>query len=222
MPDGYHPPIEEYLEAIHSLQEEGTPLIQARIAQRLRISAPSVSEMLERLTSEGYISKVGRHVSLTPQGRQVAEGVVRKHRLAERLLVDVIGLEWHKAHTEAGRWEHVISDEVEERLRIILGNPSTCPHGNPIPGTDAEISSQIRLVDLPQGTKVRLERVTEEIETDTESLVYLGTHGFLPGKAATLVSVESGDEGKVVISLGHGQTIGVPNRIARQIFVTVQ
>ncbi len=133
MTEEVHPPLEEYLETIYCIWEEGTPVIQARIAQRLGRSAPSVSEMLERLAEASYITRKGRIVNFTSEGLARAEGVVRKHRLAERLLVDVIGLEWHKAHAEAGRWEHAISDEVEGKLVELLGNPGTCPHGNPIP-----------------------------------------------------------------------------------------
>ncbi|MGP8059581.1 MAG: metal-dependent transcriptional regulator, partial [Acidimicrobiales bacterium] len=127
MEDGYHPPVEEYLEAVLSLKEEGTPVIQARIAERLGRSAPSVSEMLERLCDDGYVRRDGRVVELTEKGSDLAEKVVRRHRLAERVLVDILGLPWHKAHMEAGVWEHVISDDVEERLVILLGNPTTCP-----------------------------------------------------------------------------------------------
>jgi len=171
--DGFHPPVEEYLETIQSLTEEGTTVIQARIAQRLGRSAPSVSEMLDRLTADGYIHRSGRTIALTEQGRVLADSVIRKHRLAERLLVDVIGLPWHKAHLEAGRWEHVISDEVEERLIELLGNPTTCPHGNPIPGAHgvrAEPASRLSLADVEPGETVRLERITEEVELDLASL----------------------------------------------------
>src|SRR5688500_16555599 len=136
MHDGFHPPLEEYLEAIHELEEEGTTVIQARLAERLGHSAPSVSEMIRRLKAEGYLDVKGRAVVLTTKGRKRAESVVRKHRLAERLLTDVIGLEWHKAHVEACRWEHVISDEVEDRLVELLEHPTTCPHANPRPGRD--------------------------------------------------------------------------------------
>ena len=134
-PQEYHPPVEEYLETMLALAEEGVPVIQARIAERLGRSAPSVSEMLDRLIEDGYVTRDRRRLSLTDSGRALAEKVVRKHRLAERLLVDVIGLEWHKVHREAGRWEHVISDDVEARLVELLGDPATCPHGNPIPGS---------------------------------------------------------------------------------------
>src|SRR5438874_7827054 len=135
MHDGFHPPLEEYLEAIYELQEEGTPVIQARLAERLGHAPPSVSEMIGRLRGDAYLEAEGRALRLTSKGRKRAESVVRKHRLAERLLTDVIGLEWHKTHLEACRWEHVISDDVEARLIVLLGNPTTCPHGNPIPGS---------------------------------------------------------------------------------------
>jgi DtxR family Mn-dependent transcriptional regulator len=176
MASGYHPPLEEYLETIHDLAEAGTPVIQARIAERLGRTAPSVSEMLDRLQADGYVERDGRRLELTGKGRTVAEGVVRKHRLAERLLVDVIGLEWYKAHLEAGRWEHVISDDVEARLIELLGNPTTCPHGNPIPGAgppEGSGASQSCLSEAAVGDVVRLERITEEVELDTESLVNL-------------------------------------------------
>ena len=126
--DGFHPPVEEYLEAIHELKEEGVQVIQARLAERLDHSPPSVSEMVRRLRDDGYVRAQGRALTLTAKGRRRAESVVRKHRLAERLLVDVIGLEWHKIHAEACRWEHVISDDVEARLVELLENPTTCPH----------------------------------------------------------------------------------------------
>ncbi|MGH9150214.1 MAG: metal-dependent transcriptional regulator, partial [Acidimicrobiales bacterium] len=173
MHDGFHPPLEEYLEAIHELEEEGTEVIQARLAERVGHSAPSVSEMIRRLRAEGYVNLDGRSVVLTTKGRAKAESVVRKHRLAERLLTDVIGLAWHKAHVEACRWEHVISDEVEDRLVILLGNPATCPHGNPIPGTGADERVLVALATSEPGDQVRLERVTEQVEIDMDSLSYL-------------------------------------------------
>src|SRR5580704_14617757 len=157
-PAEYHPPVEEYLETMLSLAEEGVPVIQARIAERLGRSAPSVSEMLERLIDDGYVSRHGRRLDLTESGRALAEKVVRKHRLAERLLVDVIGLEWHKVHREAGRWEHVISDDVEARLVELLGDPATCPHGNPIPGSGSPPPTAVTrpLGEVGVGERVRL------------------------------------------------------------------
>src|SRR5437763_5617583 len=168
MSTGVHPPLEEYLEAIHELGEVGSQVIQARLVERLGHSAPTVSEMVRRLRDEGYLELNGRIIALTGQGRARAESVVRKHRLAERLLTDVIGLEWHKAHLEAGRWEHVISDEVEGLLVKLLDNPTTCPHGNPIPGTKPTDEALVALADSLPGSHVRLARVTEQVETDLE------------------------------------------------------
>jgi DtxR family Mn-dependent transcriptional regulator len=205
-PQEFHPPVEEYLETMLSLAEEGVPVIQARIAERLGRSAPSVSEMLDRLIEDGYVSREGRRLSLTESGRTLAEKVVRKHRLAERLLVDVIGLEWHKVHREAGRWEHVISDDVEARLVELLGDPATCPHGNPIPGslsTGVSVSTR-PLTEVGSGERVRLVRISEEVELNQGSLRLLGEGGFIPGVVAVVgdrdgednleVQVEGGDE----------------------------
>jgi DtxR family Mn-dependent transcriptional regulator len=205
-PQEYHPPVEEYLETMLGLAEEGVPVIQARIAERLGRSAPSVSEMLERLIEDGYVTREGRRLSLTDSGRALAEKVVRKHRLAERLLVDVIGLEWHKVHREAGRWEHVISDDVEARLVELLGDPATCPHGNPIPGSHSPAPSVATrpLAEVGVGERVRLLRISEEVELNLRSLTLLDGGGFIPGAVALVggrdtegtveVTVEGGDE----------------------------
>ena len=184
--DGYHPPLEEYLEAIHELEEEGATVIQARLAERVGHSAPSVSEMVRRLRAEGYIEVSGRTLALTEKGRSLAQSVVRKHRLAERLLTDVLGLPWHRAHLEACRWEHVISDEVEERLVAVLGNPTTCPHGNPIPGSGGAHVATRPLTDVAPGVEVVLTRVLVQVELDLDSLTYLADAGFTPGVHATL------------------------------------
>lgn len=217
MADGYHPPVEEYLEAIHSLEEEGTEVIQARLAQRLGHSAPSVSEMVRRLREEGYVAAAGRALRLTDDGRRRAESVVRKHRLAERLLTDVIGLEWHKAHLEAGRWEHVISDEVEHRLVELLGHPATCPHGNPIPGEPSPgVGRQLPLTMVVPGDRVRLERVTEQVEIDQESCRYLSAHGFIPGTSAEVRT--RAPDGTLTLDLGE-RTIALGPAICEQLFV---
>jgi len=226
-PVEFHPPLEEYLETIQALTEEGTPVIQARIAHRLGRSAPSVSEMLDRLAADGYVSRSGRRIALTDAGRRLADSVIRKHRLAERLLVDVIGLPWHKAHLEAGRWEHVISDEVEQRLVELLGNPSTCPHGNPIPGSgrsggegaagsSTRRSTQISLAEVDPGTTVRLERITEEVELDMATLKYLDDHGFIPGRSARIR--ERSPDGTTTIDV-DGQSMALGAAICQQLFV---
>jgi DtxR family transcriptional regulator, Mn-dependent transcriptional regulator len=210
-PQEFHPPVEEYLETMLALAEEGVPVIQARIAERLGRSAPSVSVMLERLIEDGFVSRQGRQLHLTDSGRTLAEKVVRKHRLAERLLVDVIGLEWHKVHREAGRWEHVISDAVEARLVELLGDPATCPHGNPIPGSgSASAATTVRtrpLTEVGSGERIRLVRISEEVELNLGSLTMLGEGGFIPGVVAK-VGARDGQDNLEVHVEGEGDEAG--------------
>lgn len=204
-PPGFHPPNEQYLEAIFNLEEEGNQVIQARLAERVGHTAPTVSEMVHRLRESGYIDVNGRSLSLTDTGRQLAVGVIRKHRLAERLLTDVIGLPWHKVHAEADRWEHVISDDVEQRLVEILGNPATCPHGNPIPGSGVPPVPATSLAEAEVGQRVRLVRVTEQVEFDLAALTYLEEQAFTPGREATVV-VKAPD-GAMVLQTTEGQLV---------------
>lgn len=214
--DGFHPPLEEYLEAVHELEEEGTTVIQARLAERLGHSAPAVSEMVRRLRSEGYVDADGRSLRLTDDGRRLAEQVVRRHRLAERLLTDVIGLPWEHSHLEACRWEHVISNEVETHLVELLGHPTTCPHGNPIPGAPPVPDRLTPLADAAGGDRVRLERITEQVEIDTETLTYLATNGFVPGTIAEVAS--RAPDGTLTLDLGdHALALGPA--LAQQLFV---
>ncbi len=219
-PQEYHPPVEEYLETILALGEEGVPVIQARIAERLGRSAPSVSEMLDRLIEDGYVTREGRRLSLTASGRALAEKVVRKHRLAERLLVDVIGLEWHKVHREAGRWEHVISDDVEARLVELLGDPATCPHGNPIPGSATPVPGGPTrpLVEVGEGERVRLRRISEEVELNLGSLTLLGEGGFIPGAVARVGAREPDGTVEVTVE-GAGAPLRVSRELSGRLFV---
>jgi DtxR family Mn-dependent transcriptional regulator len=220
MSDGFHPPLEEYLEAILELEEEGTLVIQARLAERVQHSAPAVSEMIRRLKSEGYLNIKDRAVQLTPKGRTLAESVVRKHRLAERLLTDIIGLPWHKAHIEACRWEHVISDEVESRLVELLGNPQTCPHGNPIPGSGGRASRGLVALSSRQGgDQIRLERVTEQVEIDLDALAYLSEAGFIPGADARIAA--RAPDGTLTIEMAD-HTIALGPALADQLYVSAQ
>jgi DtxR family Mn-dependent transcriptional regulator len=218
-PVEHHPPVEEYLQTIESLIEEGTPVLQARIAERLGKSAPSVSEMLDRLRSEGYVNRTGRNITLTEQGQAVAQSVIRKHRLAERLLVDVIGLPWHLVHEEAGRWEHVMSNDVEARLVELLGDPGTCPHGNPIPGSANRAvapSPQVRLAEAEPGQTVRFERLTEAVEQDGASLRYLDDAGFIPG--ATAVVTTRGPDGTLMLDV-DGHMLALGRDLCQRLFV---
>lgn len=218
MEPGYHTPIEEYLETIQSLDDEGTEVIGARIAERLGRSAPSVSEMLDRLEGDGFIERDGRVVALTDEGRTVATTVTRRHRLAERLLVDVIGLEWHKVHLEAGKWEHVISDDVEAKLVALLGDPDTCPHGNPIPGTGHVQRSERRLSSATPGESVELLRLNELVEHNEATLVAMDAAGFRPGAHARVRAV-AGD-GSIEIDAAAG-ILFLERAMAENLFIAL-
>jgi DtxR family Mn-dependent transcriptional regulator len=214
--DRFHPPVEEYLETIFALEEEGITVIQARLAERQGKAAPSVSEMLDRLEADDLITRSSRQIAMTTKGAALARGVVRKHRLAERLLVDIIGLDWDKAHAEAGRWEHVISDDVEDRLVVLLGNPTTCPHGNPIPGVDPIGPEQHRLDEAVPGDRIRLERITESVEHEAASLSYLGDHGLTPGTTAVIRA--RAPDGTLTLVVGD-TTIALGPAMTQRMFV---
>jgi DtxR family Mn-dependent transcriptional regulator len=208
---------DDYLEAVLELEEEGTRVIQARLAARLGVSAPSVSGMVRRLRIEGYLSDgVDRTLALTDKGRERATTIVRRHRLAERVLVDVLGLPWHRAHVEARRWEHVISAEVEELMVAKLVDASTCPHGNPIPGSGVRPTGLVCLSETQAGDRIRLERVSEELELDYDALVYLEGHGFIPGAEGTISTVAP-DQTRVVTVGDH--TIAVGLGLAARLYV---
>ncbi|MBM3659137.1 MAG: metal-dependent transcriptional regulator [Actinobacteria bacterium] len=214
-----HDTTEEYLEQILELEEEGTVPMRARIVERLGLSAAAVSETVNRLVDNGYAElREDRSIRLTAQGRDLATTVVRRHRLAERLLLDVIGLEWEKVHREADRWEHVISDDVEAKLIELLGDPATCPHGNPIPGTARALPDRAitPLIDAAPGA-TEVARVSEKLEISDDHLHFVAHARLIPGAAVTVV--ERTPEGVVVQTTDGDHT--VPLDVAQQLYVTV-
>ncbi|MFM8504674.1 MAG: metal-dependent transcriptional regulator [Acidimicrobiaceae bacterium] len=182
----HHPAFEEYCECIFELEEDNVELIQARIAERLSVSRASVSEMIKRMEAEGLISLSGPRIALTEQGRNLAEGIVRKHRLAECFLIDVLGLSWSTAHHEACKWEHVITDEVEVALSKMLGNPTACPHGNPIPGSGHQSILLTPLNTIEVGDSFTVVRISEELEETAGALDTLEANKMFPGKEGTI------------------------------------
>jgi DtxR family transcriptional regulator, Mn-dependent transcriptional regulator len=213
-----HDATEEYLETILEIEEEGIPPIRARLVERLGISAPAVSETVNRLVEQGYAQLLDdRSLRLTAKGRTLAVSIVRRHRLAERLLTDVIGLEWEKVHREADRWEHAISADVEEKLVQLLGDPATCPHGNPIPGSahKVDVRGSTPLSRVDHGT-VSVSRISEKIELDDDALVLLAGAQLTPGSEAVVVGPTP--DGVVVKTAAGEQTI--PIRLAELMFVT--
>jgi len=209
---------EMYLRTVWELEEEGITPIRARLVERLGLSAPAVSETVARLEHEGLLRIApSRKLELTEEGRRRATSVMRKHRLAERLLTDIIGLEWEEIHNEACRWEHVISDAVERRLIDLLGAPATCPHGNPIPGLGGEQTGQplVTMADAAKiGCRATVRRISERLQVDVNAMRFLQEHGLKPG-ATTALSVR---DGRVVVDTGD-ETVKVDDAAAHQIYV---
>lgn len=214
----HHDATEEYLANILEVEEEGVKVMRARLVERLGVSATAVSETVGRLADQGFLELRGdRSVALTDKGRTLATTVVRRHRLAERLLTDVIGLEWEKVHREAGRWEHVISDDVEEKLVALLGDPATCPHGNPIPGSQRAVRPRPTrpLADCPPG-EVTVVRISEKLELSDDGLALVARARLMPGCRGT---VTGSAPGTVSVSTSTG-AFELPPEVAEHLYVS--
>lgn len=212
----HHPAFEEYCETIFELNEDGQRVIQARIAERLEVSRPAVSEMVRRLVDEGLVEVEKHEISLTEAGRELATTMVRRHRLAERFLTDMLGLSWAEAHHEAGKWEHVISPAVENAIIQQLDDPTTCPHGNPIPGSGYVERELVALSSLPTGSNATITRIPEELEFTPGLLEFLESNRIVPGVEATIVA--SSPDGTTTIDVG-GAIVGVSAFTAERILV---
>jgi DtxR family transcriptional regulator, Mn-dependent transcriptional regulator len=215
-PGEHHPAFEEYCECIFELQEDDLAVIQARIAERLQVSRPAVSEMIRRLDAEGLITTDGA-IRLTLAGQALAQSIVRRHRIAERFLTDMLGLSWADAHQEAGKWEHVISDSVETALIRVLGDPTTCPHGNPIPGSLYEAPDAYPLNGLSVGSQFTVSRIPEELEFSPGLLEFLEEATLTPGSSGRITA--SSPDGTVTVDM-DGRTVGVGAFAGARILVT--
>jgi len=185
------PATEEYLQAVYTLADEGGQVIGARLAEFLRISPAAVSEMVHRLERDGLLRLDDRReVRLTERGLAAASSIVRRHRLAERMLVDLLGYEWWKTHEEAERIEHAMSPEMEERLVRVLGDPQTCPHGNPMPGTTPRPTRPLER--LAVGERALVERIPDQFEHEPGFLEYLDTQGVRPGVTVEMIEQRPG------------------------------
>lgn len=212
----FHPAFEEYCEAVFELHEDDVDVIQARIADRLNVSRPAVSEMIRRMEHEGLV-EVGRAIRLTAAGTRLAEQVVRRHRLAERLLTDILGLSWAEAHQEAGKWEHIISDNVEAALIRLLEDPTTCPHGNPIPGSNYRAPDTVALADLGVGDGFTVNRIPEELEFTPGLLDFLEEAALLPGHSGSVTALSP--DGTTTVEI-EGNHVGVGSFASTRILVT--
>jgi len=180
------PATEEYLQAVYTLADEGGQVIGARLAEFLRISPAAVSEMVHRLERDGLVRLDDRkEVRFTESGYAAASSIVRRHRLAERMLVDLLGYEWWKTHEEAERIEHAMSTEMEERLVRVLGDPQTCPHGNPMPGATPRATRPLER--LAPGERASVERIPDQFEHEPGFLEYLDSQGVKPGVELEMV-----------------------------------
>ena len=183
----HHPAFEEYCECIFELAEDDVEIIQARMAERLQVSRPAVSEMIRRLEAEGLITNDDA-IELTDAGLELAQRVVRRHRLAERFLTDVLKLSWAEAHHEAGKWEHIMSENVEQAMDELLGSPTTCPHGNPIPGSDYVEPDSMPLADHAVGDQFTVRRIPEELEFTPGLLEFLEESSLRPGCSGVITA----------------------------------
>lgn len=215
----HHPAFEEYCETIFELAEDGLKVIQARIAERLEVSRPAVSEMVRRLVDERLVDIDDGEIALTKAGEELAQTMVRRHRLAERFLTDVLGLSWAEAHHEAGKWEHVISPRVETAIIDQLGDPTTCPHGNPIPGSGYVEPDLVALSDVAVGEDLVVTRIPEELEFTPGLLEFLEENRLLPGTNAKVLS--SAPDGTTTIDIA-GQPVGLSAFTAERILVSQQ
>jgi DtxR family Mn-dependent transcriptional regulator len=202
---------EEYLQTLFWLQEAGLPMTGANVARAMQLSPPTVHEMIGRLERDGYITRAGdKTISFTDTGSEHAEGVVRRHRLIERFLTDVLGIPWDEVHEEAERLEHAMSPVLEERMLAAIGDAKTCPHGHPIvAGTRIE---GVPLADVAEGATVKVLRLENEAE---DLLHYLKDAGLDPGLEAT---VQGGDGDEVVLDAG-GREVRVLRTVAETVSV---
>jgi DtxR family Mn-dependent transcriptional regulator len=211
--------VEDYLEGIYDLTGSGGPVIGARLARHLKVSPPAVTEALQRMARAGYLRLgAGKQIVLTRRGLGVAEAMARRHRLLERWLTDVLGLDWMEAHEEAHRLEHALSPRVEDRLAESLGMPTTCPHGNPIPGMPSAPGPRTFPLDrAPEGTTVTVARITEEAEADRKLLEHLWRTGVRPGTRLRIEEVAPW--AGTVTAAGDGRTIVLGLAAAAKIWV---
>ncbi len=224
--------VEEYLEAIYNMSAENEVVIGARLAEKFGVSAPTVTEMLKRLVRDGYVEMDNRRqVILTEAGNQAAEAVLRRHRLTERFLVDMLGMQWHQVHEEACRLEHFISGAVEDRVIASLNNPTTCPHGNPIPGAVSNARTYlidqgaVRLSTIAIGEMATVLCISEVVEDEVALILYLHEKGLTPGTQLTVLAHEGvnktmNEQEENFRLLAKEREVSISKAVATKIWVT--
>jgi DtxR family Mn-dependent transcriptional regulator len=216
---GHHPAAEQYLETILELEEVGIPAMRARIVERLGVTAPAVSETVKRLEREGYLTlDLDRVMHLTEAGRAYGNSVLRRHRLAEVLLIDVLKVRWSQVHEEACRLEHAISDNLEAHLVALLGDPGACPHGNPIPGSANLLDpGPLRpLSTVAVGTSCVVRRIDEHLQTQLDHMLELELGHLLPGQQ---VRVQLSPDGRCCVDV-DGVLVQLDQGVADEVYVS--
>ena len=221
--------VEEYLETIYNMSAEDEVVIGARLAEKFRVSPPTVTEMLKRLVRDGYIEMDARRVvTLTEAGYQAAEAVLRRHRLTERFLTDMLGMQWHQVHEEAHRLEHFISGAVEARVVASLNHPTTCPHGNPIPGlvpsarTYLKDQNALRLSTIEIGGQATILCISEVVEDEEALILHLHEKGLTPETRLTVltkVAPREPEDENVSLRV-DGRDVRISEAVAAKIWVT--
>jgi DtxR family transcriptional regulator, Mn-dependent transcriptional regulator len=211
----------EYLEAIFEMAEERIPPVQARLAEWMGVSPASVSEAVKRLTRDGLLRVADRKLEFTEEGESLAVVLVRRHRLAEHFLIRIVGLPWYKAHEEAERWERVISDDVEARMLDILGDPATCPHGNPIPGSSHRVdySRLVPLKDVSPGRRAVLRRLTEDLELELDVMRFFEESGLMPG--ARIEVMRLAPDGTMTLEV-RGASVALGPNLSDNLWVEIE
>jgi DtxR family Mn-dependent transcriptional regulator len=201
------------------MHEDGAEVIQARLAERLGVTPASVSTMVKRLYDAGLVEfGPKRTIQLTKAGLERANATVLRHRVVECLLVDVLGIEWYLCHEEAAKLEHAISDRVVERILEVIGDKSTCPHGNPIPGRGIPRDDLVPISEVSAGSQIVVERLTETIEENFEWMLYLGRNGIDPGRTISVVAIAP--DGTLTLDVG-GSNVALGAALAENIYVSV-
>jgi len=216
--------IEDYLLLIHSMQREGDDVIGARVKERLGVSAPTTWATLKRMERDGIVTLGRSHeIELSPSGQAMAESVIRRHMLAERLLTDILKVDWAEVHNEAHRMEHAISPLIERQINNLLGNPSTCPHGNPIPGTHQQAQGKVfPLSRCREGDRVVINNIAEHAEEDADLMHFLERNRLLPDSYLLIEEVVLSNGTIMVSQETDGRRVVVGLSTAELVLVRMQ
>jgi DtxR family transcriptional regulator, iron-dependent repressor len=213
--------VEDYLQLIYTMNREGTPVIAARVKERKGVSAPTAWATLKRMERDGLVSLSETHrIELSPKGQEMAESIIRRHMLAERLLTDILKLDWADVHDEAHKMEHAISPLIERQILTLLDSPETCPHGNPIPGLARGEARKVRpLREVAEGETVVINNIAEHAEDDASLMHYLERSSLIPGRRLRIDEVALSNGTITVTILDEDRNVAVGLTTAELIMV---